>query len=107
MILSTSKTILSAWKIFKKNINADSIRAIELCSQHPAKMWRINNKILNPIFSIKNKQRQPLYNQQYKTLPRIYIQNASLEIAKISNLYKYHNVSGKKIIPYIYLGSST
>ena len=97
----TSKTILSAWKIFKKNTNADSIRSVELCSQHPAKMWTINNKIINPIFSIKNNKKQSFYNQQYKTLPRIYIQNASLEISKISNLYKYHNVSGKKIIPYI------
>ena len=34
-------------------------------------------------------------------MPRIYIQNASLEISKISNLYKYHNEKEKKIIPYI------
>ena len=97
----SSKTILSAWKIFKKNHNADSIRSVELCSQHPGKMWHINKNILNPIFSIKNNKKQPLYNQQYKTLPKIYIQNGSLEISKVSNLYKHHNVSGKKIISYI------
>ena len=42
-----------------------------------------------------------MYNQQYKTLPKIYIQNGSLEISKVSNLHKYHNVSGKKTISYI------
>ena len=77
-----------------------SIRSVELCSQHPGKMWHINKNIFKSNFFNKN-NKQPLYNQQYKTLPKIYIQNGSLEISKVSNLYKYHNVSGKKIISYI------
>ena len=43
---------------------------------------------------------QPTYNSQYKSLPTIFVQNASLEISKISNLTKYKTITGKKIVPY-------
>ena len=41
-----------------------------------------------------------MYNSQYKSLPAIYVQNASLEISKTSVLNKYKTITGKKIIPY-------
>ena len=37
---------------------------------------------------------------QYKSLPKMYVQNASLEISKISVLDKYGTITGKKIIPF-------
>ena len=43
---------------------------------------------------------QPAYNSQFKTLPKIFIQNASLEISKLSVIKKYKSISGKKIIPF-------
>ena len=43
---------------------------------------------------------QPTYNSQYKSLPTILVQNASLEISKTSILDKYKTITGKKIIPY-------
>ena len=43
---------------------------------------------------------KPYYNMQMKSLPNIFVQNASLEISKISNLTKYKTITGKKIVPF-------
>ena len=95
----THRTIIRAWKEFKKIKNIDSLRAVELCKQHPNKMWIINKKKIIPLLKI-NKKKQPLYNSQYKTLPRIYVQNASLEISKIDVLKKFKTITGKNIMPF-------
>jgi CMP-N,N'-diacetyllegionaminic acid synthase len=95
----TSKTIIRAWNLFNKIENAESLRAVEICKQHPYKMWTKNKNFINPLFSKKEFQ-QPFYNMQFKSLPKIYIQNASLEISKISVLKNYKTITGKKIVPF-------
>ena len=62
-------------------------------------MWTQNNKYLFPLIK-KKVSNQPSYNSQYKTLPEVFIQNASIEISKTSVLKKYKTITGKKIIPY-------
>ena len=34
-------------------------------------------------------------------MPKIYVQNASLEISKIDVIKKYNSITGKKIIPFL------
>ena len=89
-----SKTLIRAWNLFKKNKKNESLRAVEVCKQHPYKMWIKNKKFINPLFQ-KKKFKQPFYNMQFKSLPKIYIQNASLEISKISVLDSYKTITGK------------
>ena len=44
-----AETIQRAWNTFKeKQQKFDSLRAVEKTSQHPGKMWTINNMHLNP-----------------------------------------------------------
>jgi CMP-N-acetylneuraminic acid synthetase len=62
-------------------------------------MWSLKNKFMKPLFK-KILKKQPGYNMQMKSLPRIYVQNASLEISKVSNLKKYKTITGEKIIPF-------
>ncbi len=95
----TSKTIIRAWKLFNKVKTADSLRAIELCKQSPYKMWTEKRNFIIPLLK-KKKFEQPFYNMQFKSLPKIYVQNASLEISKISVLDKFKTITGKKIIPF-------
>lgn len=92
-------TILRAWEKFQKNKKADSLRAVEICKQHPGKMWVKSKEFIKPIFSGK-KHNQPYYNLQFKSLPKILTQNASLEISKVKVLNLYKSISGKKIIPF-------
>ena len=54
---------------------------------------------IKPFFN-KKISKQPYYNMQMKSLPKIYIQNASLEISKVSNLKKYDTITGKRIMPF-------
>ena len=94
----TEKTILKAWKKFRQN-NAESLRAVSLCKEHPYKMWTIKKKLLKPILKRKNLN-QPSYNCQYQSLPKVYSQNASLEISKVEVLKKYKTITGKRIISF-------
>ena len=95
----TYKTILRAWRKYKKTKNCESLRAVEICKQHPYKMWVEKNNFINPLFK-KKYLNQPSYNSQFKVLPRIFIQNASLEISNISVIKKYKSITGKKILPF-------
>lgn len=94
----TDKVILKAWKKFQK-YNPESLRAVSICKEHPFKMWSIVNKFIKPILK-KKILKQPAFNCQYQSLPKIYIQNASLEISRTEVLKKYKTITGRKIIPF-------
>ena len=95
----TEKTIKDAWKKFLDFTKCDSLRAVSLVKEHPGKMWKRKNNFIFPLMK-KKISKQPSYNSQYKSLPKIFVQNASLEISKTSILNKYKTITGKKIIPY-------
>ena len=93
------KTIIRAWKKFRKTKGTDSLRAVEICKQHPGKMWKVKGKFIKPLIP-KKIQGQPLHNLQFKSLPQVLIQNASLEISKVEVLNFYKTITGRKIIPF-------
>jgi len=92
-------TIKRAIKRFLKSTNVDSLRAVEVCSQHPAKMWVAKNNIIEPVMVGKNNN-VPWHSCQFSSLPKIFVQNASLEISKTSNVIDKHSISGDKIMPF-------
>jgi len=92
----TPETIQRAWREFTAQ-EVDSLRAVEKCSQHPCKMWRIENKyMMLPLYP-------EMHSQPYQTLPEIYIQNASLEIAWTRVLDK-DSISGFYVMPFFTQG---
>ena len=93
------KTILRAWREFKKNKKAESLRAVQISKSHPGKMWKPQGKFIKPILNLTISN-QPSYNNQFKSLPKVYIQNASLEISKKEVIKKYKTICGKRIIPF-------
>ena len=99
----TSSTIKRAWNYYKKNNYPDSLRAVEQCKQHPEKMWIWKKNKIIPIIK-KFYGNQPSYNMQFKSLDKIYVQNACLEISKISNLKKYKTITGRNIIGFKTIG---
>ena len=62
-------------------------------------MWIKSKKFIKP-FILGKKNNQPYHNLQFKNLPKIFVQNASLEISKIEVLSLYKSITGKKIIPF-------
>ena len=99
-----ANTIKRAWEIFEKDEKADTLRAIEKCSQHPGKMWRIENNRIKPILENPNKETTPWHSMPYQELPEIYIQNASLEISKTRNPLEKGKITGEEILPFVTIG---
>ena len=96
----TDKTIKKAWNIFFNNRKKiDSLRAVQLCKEHPGKMWMVKKNYIIPIIKSKIKG-TPWHSNQYSALPKIYMQNASLEISWVKNPLKNNLIAGNKIIPF-------
>jgi N-acylneuraminate cytidylyltransferase len=95
-----SSTIKRAWQAFSDDPNADSLRAIEKCKQHPGKMWVIRGQRMLPIMPFTNGN-TPWHSSQYAALPEIYAQDASLEIAWSRIALEQNTIAGEAIIPFI------
>jgi CMP-N,N'-diacetyllegionaminic acid synthase len=95
-----ASTIVRAWDRFKSLNNVDSIRAVEMCAQHPGKMWTIRGNTMTPILPYENSG-TAWHSSQYPTLPPIYIQNASLEIAHTRVVTEMNSIAGNVIAPFL------
>lgn len=93
------ETIQNAYSLFMKNINADSLRAVERCKEHPGKMWVIRNNRMLPVLPFLNGS-TPWHSSQYAALPEIYIQNASLEMARSHIVFEKKSIAGEAIVPF-------
>lgn len=94
------ETIRRAWGQFVNGDGYHSLRAVELCKQHPYKMWVIEENRLDPLLPDPT-AKPPWHSRPYQSLPRVYVQNASLEISWTSVVYKYGSISGDVIMPFL------
>jgi CMP-N,N'-diacetyllegionaminic acid synthase len=93
-----AQTISQAWNEFKNTSGVDSLRAVEKCLQHPGKMWVIRDGHLLPILPFGD---PPWHSSQYQSLPEVYIQNASLEIAWSRVPLEKGTIAGSTVLPWI------
>jgi N-acylneuraminate cytidylyltransferase len=96
-------TIQAALNLFNKDFQADSLRAVDRCIQHPGKMWVVRNNRLLPILPFMN-EAVPWHSCQYAALPEVFIQNASLEIAWSHIALQRNSIAGESIIPFFSSG---
>jgi N-acylneuraminate cytidylyltransferase/CMP-N,N'-diacetyllegionaminic acid synthase len=78
--------------------DADSLRSVKLCSEHPYKMWTIENGYLKPF--VKNKDSN-IHTLSYQLFPKVYIQNASIYITKPSTIKNKKSPIGDIVIPFV------
>lgn len=97
------ETIQRAWEAFIADPNADSLRAVEKCRQHPGKMWVIRGSRMLPVMPFSNGD-TPWHSSQYAALPPIYAQDASLEIAWSRVPMDLNSIAGEAIIPFVSQG---
>jgi len=90
-------TIKRAVRMFKSAPHADSLRAVERCSQHPGKMFRVLDGYLFPILPYGD---TPWHSNPTQNLPEVFVQNASLEIAWTKTALKKNSISGSLIVPF-------
>jgi CMP-N,N'-diacetyllegionaminic acid synthase len=95
----TPETIRRAWETFRGETGVDSLRAVERCTQHPGKMWVVRGRRLLPILPFGPAE-QPWHSSQYQSLPLVYVQNASLEIAWSRIVLSGRTIAGETIVPF-------
>jgi len=97
----TGKTIRRAFdRLVALGDRADSIRAVEPARQHPGKMWTFDGDLLEPLLP-QAEGSTPTHSLQYHSLPTVYVQNSSLEIAWSHVLAaELPTISGVRVAPF-------
>lgn len=95
-------TIRTAFETLRERPGADSLRAVSPVSEHPGKMWVIRGGIMHPLLPLTPEDETPWHSQQMSTLPAVYKQNASLEVAwsRIA-LGARPTIAGQVVLPFI------
>ena len=93
-------TIRRAWARFTSAGPVDSLRAVEPCRQHPGKMWVIPGDRMAPLLP-DGPSDPPWHSTPYQALPRVYVQNASLEIAWWRTVVETGSIAGRTIVPFL------
>lgn len=81
-----------------KHPEADSLRSVRLCSEHPYKMWVIEDGYLKPFVKTEDPN---IHTLSYHLFPTVYIQNANIYITKPSTIKNKKSPTGDIIIPFI------
>jgi N-acylneuraminate cytidylyltransferase len=97
----TAGTIGRAWARFTAQEGADSLRAVEKCGQHPAKMWVLQGDRMIPLMKASDPAEPPWHSMPYQALPPIYVQNASLEIAWTRVVSETRTIAGHVLVPFL------
>ncbi len=100
------KDIRTAWEIWERvhREGFTSLRAVEKCSEHPAKMWR--RQITGEITPLLLQPPEEWHSTPYQVLPDVYIQNAALEISLASVAIKEQSITGKRVYGFLMTGDS-
>lgn len=105
----SADTIRRAWAQWQDyGAEFDSLRAVEPVRQHPYKMWEVyeqpSGKLCMMPWQGDENERPPAHSRPTQTLPKVYVQNASLEIAHVKTVLEQHSISGWRVVPFFTQG---
>jgi len=83
-----------------KNPEADSVRSVRKCTEHPYKMWKIEGNFLEPFIPWDQKPKEA-HTLSYQVLPPVYVNNASIDVTKPETILKKKSITGTKILAYV------
>lgn len=95
-----AETIGRAWREFTAETGVDSLRAVEKVDQHPGKMWVVRGRRMMPLLPLSPPDR-PWHSMQMAALPEVYVQNASLEIARTEVATQGGTIAGTILMPFL------
>jgi len=72
---------------------------VERCRQHPGKMWTLEGELMTPL--LPQPEGVPLHSRQYKSLPAVYVQNSSLELAWTRVVTEQGSIAGERVAPFL------
>jgi N-acylneuraminate cytidylyltransferase len=62
-------------------------------------MWVVRDKRMFPLLPLSPAS-QPWHSSQYQSLPEVFVQNASLEIAWCRVVFDKHTIAGDVVMPF-------
>lgn len=80
-----------------KNKEADSVRSVALCTEHPYRIWKLGKTYM---YSLIPNVTEP-YNIPRQQLPPFYYQTGDIEVMWSDTILKKKSISGKNIVPLI------
>ena len=94
-------TIAGAMEMLLTAPGADSLRAVSPVTEHPGKMWVLKGQFMVPLLPLYTGE-TPWHSRQMAALPKVYKQNASLEIAwtRVARS-QTPTISGETLVPLI------
>ena len=98
-LVSTIRRAVNQFELTKP----DSIRAVERVMQHPGKMWYVRDEKLIPL--LMSPEDKPWHSQQTQSLPPVWVQNASLEVANTRMMFETKTIAGTDIRPFYTYGN--
>jgi CMP-N,N'-diacetyllegionaminic acid synthase len=98
----TTATIDRAIELLMNDPSAHCVRTVKLCSEHPHKMWVMNpdGRRIRSLIPVDQKLPEA-HTLSYQLLPTVYIQNASMDVFRPSNVWQLRSTTGTEIIPLI------
>jgi CMP-N,N'-diacetyllegionaminic acid synthase len=91
-------TIRRAWEEFHRVPDADSLRAVRPVREHPGKMWVLEGETMRPLLP-QPPGEVPTHSRQTATLPPVYVQDSSLEIAR-TRIVANGEIAGARVVPF-------
>jgi CMP-N-acetylneuraminic acid synthetase len=90
-----SYTIDNAIKLIMDSPDADGLRSVVKCSEHPYKMWQRDGKYLKYFVDHPDPN---IHTLAYHQLPEVFIQNASIYVIKTDVLLNQKTTIGQKML---------
>lgn len=92
-----ASSIDRAVRLMLDHPEADCLRSVRKCSEHPYKMWVREDVFLNPFVPSKDLNS---HTSPYHLLPEVFIQNASIYITRPRVILEQGSTLGKKILAF-------
>ena len=99
--LRTVEMLKSGIELLIKNPEADSVRSVCVPHQTPYKMWLNENGFIVPLIKSESFNNVEMYNQPRQKLPKVYWQNASVDVVRYSTIMEKHSMTGERIVPLV------
>lgn len=93
--------IRRAHELLEASPDADSVRAVRRCREHPGKMWMLEGEgPMQPLLD-QPEGEVPLHSRQFAALPEVYVQDSSLELARARAALEQGSISGRVVLPLV------
>lgn len=86
--------------MLETNPALDAVRSVSPAKQTPYKMWLFQDDLSDDMISIASCGIPEAYNAPRQKLPRVYMQNACIDVMRCNTILKKHSMTGDRIAGY-------